>query len=45
MSTPEVSPGKMSDTFAQPNPIRPGACPICGALPACASPKPKGDKR
>lgn len=38
-----VSYGKESGSFSKPHPIRPGACPICGALPACE--KPKGSKR
>jgi hypothetical protein len=37
------SPGQMSESFGRPHPIRPGACPTCGAYPACEPPpKPKG---
>jgi hypothetical protein len=27
--------GKESGTFAKPHPVKPGACPTCGATPPC----------
>lgn len=36
--------GKVSDSFGHPHPIRPGACPRCGAIPPCEVPKPKEAK-
>lgn len=38
-SPPRQSPGKVSGSFGKPHPIRPNACPTCGALPACVPPK------
>lgn len=41
---PKQDPGKTSGSFGKPHPIRPGACPTCGALPACVPPKHGGKK-
>ena len=33
--TPPKEYGKESGTFAKPHPVKPGACPTCGATPPC----------